>query len=245
MSDLRNVKLDALFDEIKRRAVCMSKPAMNVIMVGPPGAGKGTQGPIIKDELCLCHLATGDMLRDAVARKTPLGLQAKDVMARGELVSDELVINLFKENMNQPECERGMLLDGFPRTTVQAEKLDTMFKAEGKKIDKVIEFKVDDDALVERIEGRRIHKASGRSYHVKFNPPKVEGKDDVTGEALEQRPDDTKDKLVTRLQAYHSQTTPILDYYAKQNVLFSVNAMGKMPDVKAEIFKGLFEKSAQ
>jgi adenylate kinase len=204
MSDLRNVKLDTLFEEIKRRAVCMSKPAMNVIMVGPPGAGKGTQGPIIKDEMCLCHLATGDLLRDAVSKGTPLGVQAKDVMARGELVSDELVINLFKESMNQPECERGMLLDGFPRTTVQAEKLDLMFKAEGKKIDKVIEFKVDDAALVERIEGRRIHKASGRSYHVKFNPPKVEGKDDVTGEPLMQRADDTKEALVKRLEGYHT-----------------------------------------
>ena len=115
-----------------------------------------------------------------------------------------LVINLFKESMNQPECERGMLLDGFPRTTVQAEKLDLMFKAEGKKIDKVIEFKVDDAALVERIEGRRIHKASGRSYHVKFNPPKVEGKDDVTGEPLMQRADDTKEALVKRLDGYHT-----------------------------------------
>ena len=204
MSDqLRNVKLDDLFTEIKRRAVCMTKPAMNIIMVGPPGAGKGTQGPIIKDELCICHLATGDLLRDAVAQGTELGKQAKDVMARGDLVSDELVINLFKEQMDHPECERGMLLDGFPRTTVQAEKLDTMFKSAGKKIDKVIEFKVDDDVLIERIEGRRIHKASGRSYHVKFNPPKKDGIDDLTGEPLIQRADDTKEALVKRLDGYH------------------------------------------
>ena len=172
-------------------------------MVGPPGAGKGTQGPFIKDSLCLCHLATGDMLRDAVAKGTELGKKAKDVMARGELVSDELVIGLFKENMSQPECERGMLLDGFPRTTVQAEKLDAMFKESGKKIDKVVEFKVDDEILVERIEGRRIHKASGRSYHVKFNPPKVPGKDDITGEDLIHRPDDTREALTTRMKAYH------------------------------------------
>lgn len=124
-------------------------------------------------------------------------------MARGELVSDELVIGLFKENMSQPECERGMLLDGFPRTTVQAEKLDAMFKEAGKKIDKVVEFKVDDEILVERIEGRRIHKASGRSYHVKFNPPKVPGKDDITGEDLIHRPDDTREALTTRMKAYH------------------------------------------
>ena len=184
MADLRNIKLDDLFEEIKRRSICMSKPKMNIIMVGPPGSGKGTQGPIIKDDLCLCHLATGDLLRDAVAKGTPLGMQAKDVMASGGLVSDELVIGLFKDSMNSPECERGLLLDGFPRTTVQAEKLDSMFKEQGKTIDKVIEFKVDDEILVERIEGRRIHKASGRSYHVKFNPPKVEGKDDLTGDSL-------------------------------------------------------------
>ena len=241
MDALRNYKLDDLFTEIKRRAVCMSKPKMNVIMVGPPGAGKGTQGPIIRDELCICHLATGDMLRDAVAKGTELGKQAKDVMARGELVSDELVIGLFKENMDQPECERGMLLDGFPRTTVQAEKLDKMFQETGKKIDKVIEFKVDDDILVERIEGRRIHKASGRTYHVKFNPPKQEGLDDVTGEPLMQRKDDTKEALVTRLKAYHSQTSPILDYYRQRNVLFSVNAMQKMNMVQNEIHKGIYE----
>ena len=200
---LRNMKIDDLFAEIKRRAVCATKPAMNIIMVGPPGAGKGTQGPIIKDELCICHLATGDLLRDAVAQGTELGKQAKDVMARGELVSDELVINLFKESMNQPECERGMLLDGFPRTTVQAEKLDSMFKLAGKKIDAVIEFKVDDEILIERIEGRRVHKNSGRSYHVKFNPPKVAGIDDITGEALIQRADDTKEALEKRLDGYH------------------------------------------
>ena len=239
--NLRNVKIDDLFDEIKRRAVCMSKPKMNIIMVGPPGSGKGTQGPIIKDDLCICHLATGDMLRDAVAKGTELGKQAKDVMARGELVSDELVIGLFKENMDQPECERGMLLDGFPRTTVQAEKLDAMFAEQGKKIDKVLEFKVDDEILVERIEGRRIHKASGRSYHVRFNPPKVEGKDDITGEPLIHRPDDTREALVTRMTAYHKQTAPILDYYKAKNILWTVDAMQKMPQVQADLHKAIYE----
>lgn len=172
-------------------------------MVGPPGAGKGTQGPMIKDDLCICHLATGDMLRDAVSKGTETGKIAKDVMARGELVSDELVISLFKENMNTPECERGMLLDGFPRTTTQAEKLDAMFKEQGKTIDKVIEFKVDEEVLAERIEGRRIHKPSGRSYHVKFNPPKVEGIDDITGEKLIHRPDDTREALSKRMVSYN------------------------------------------
>ena len=240
--DLRNVKLDDLMAEVKRRAICQTKPRMNIIMVGPPGAGKGTQGPAIKDELCICHLATGDMLRDAVSKGTELGKKAKEVMARGDLVSDELVIGLFKENMNQPECERGMLLDGFPRTTVQAEKLDAMFSATGKKVDRVVEFKVNDDILIERIEGRRIHKNSGRSYHVKFNPPKVAGIDDQTGEPLIQRPDDTADALKTRLNGYHTQTTPILDFYKTQNKLMTVDAMQKMDVVRSEIFKGLFEK---
>ena len=144
--------------------------------------------------------------------------------------------------MSNPECERGMLLDGFPRTTVQAEKLDKMFTEQGKKVDRVVEFAVDDEILVERIEGRRIHKASGRSYHVKFNPPKVDGIDDITGEALIQRPDDNKDALMTRMKAYHDQTTPIIDYYRNQNKHFSVNAMGKMENVRSDIFKGLFEK---
>merc|ERR1712070_320497 len=173
-------------------------------MVGPPGSGKGTQGPFIKDTLCICHLATGDMLRDAVSKGTETGKIAKDVMARGELVSDELVIDLVKENMHGAECERGILLDGFPRTTVQAEKLDKMMTDQGKKIDQVIEFKVDEAVLGERIEGRRIHKASGRSYHLKFNPPKVEGKDDITGEPLMHRSDDTIAALTKRMQGYHS-----------------------------------------
>ena len=228
--------------ERERLARCETKPRQNIIMVGPPGAGKGTQGPIIRDDLCICHLATGDMLRDAVSQGTDLGKKAKDVMARGELVSDELVIGLFKENMTNPACSRGMLLDGFPRTTVQAEKLDKMFAEQGKKIDRVIEFKVDDDILVERIEGRRIHKSSGRTYHVKFNPPKIAGKDDVTGEALMQRADDTKEALVSRLTAYHNQTSPILEFYRQKNLLFSVDAMQKMPVVQAEIHKNLYEK---
>ena len=132
-------------------------------MVGPPGAGKGTQGPIIKDDLCICHLATGDMLRDAVSKGTPTGKIAKDVMARGELVSDELVISFFKDNMAKPECERGMLLDEFP-SEVQAEKLDALFKEHGKYIDRVVEFKNEDDVLAERIEERRIYKTVSRSF---------------------------------------------------------------------------------
>lgn len=176
--DLKNVSLDALFAEVQRRAKCQQVPDMNVILVGPPGAGKGTQAPIISEELCICHRATGDLIRDNISRGTPIGHKVKDIIAKGELVSDQIVLDLITSAMAEPECEKGVLLDGFPRTLQQAADLDKMFKSQGKKIDKVIEFKVDDEVLIERIEGRRIHKASGRSYHVKFNPPKVADKDD-------------------------------------------------------------------
>jgi len=155
--NLRNISFDDLFSEVKRRYECTKRPAMNVIMVGPPGSGKGTQGPKIKDDLCICHLATGDMLRDAVAAGTELGKQADAIMKRGDLVPDDLVVGLIKDNLSNPECERGVLLDGFPRTVAQAEKLDDMFKSKNMNIDRVLEFAVDENVLAERIEGRRIH----------------------------------------------------------------------------------------
>ncbi len=204
MANLRNVTSDSLFSEIKRRYECSKQPKMNVIFIGPPGSGKGTQAPKLKDVLCLCHLATGDLLRDAVSSGSELGMKAKAIMERGELVPDELVIGLIESSIDQPECERGMLLDGFPRTSVQASKLDSMMQNKGRKVDKAVEFKVNDEILVERVEGRRIHQASGRSYHVKFNPPKVEGKDDVTGEDLMQRKDDNAEVLKKRMGAYHT-----------------------------------------
>jgi len=203
MSSLRNFRLEDLLMEVRRRQICQEKPALNIVLIGPPGSGKGTQAPKIKDDLCLCHLATGDMLRDAVAAGTELGKQAKAIMDRGDLVSDEIVIGLIDDAMKQPECERGILLDGFPRTNIQAEKLDDMLNSKQKKIDRVLEFKVNDDILIERIEGRRVHVASGRSYHVKFNPPRVENVDDITGEPLIQRKDDNAEVLKKRMGNYH------------------------------------------
>lgn len=223
--NLRNLRLEDLLSEIHRRQVCESKPKMNIVLIGPPGSGKGTQAPRIRDELCLCHLATGDMLRDAVANGTELGKKAKEIMDRGELVSDEIVIGLIDEASKEPQCERGLLLDGFPRTAVQAEKLDSMLQSRSQKIDKAIEFKVNDDILIERVEGRRVHVASGRTYHVKFNPPKVDMVDDVTGEPLIHRKDDSAEVLKRRMTAYHGQTAPILSYYQNKNILKSIDAM--------------------
>lgn len=238
--NLRNVSFADLFGEVKRRYECTKKPAMNIILIGPAGSGKGTQAPAIKDDLCLCHLATGDMLRDAVAAGSELGQRAKDIMARGELVPDELVIGLISDNLKNPECERGVLLDGFPRTSVQAEKLDKMFADHKMHIDRVLEFKVDEDVLVERVEGRRIHQASGRSYHLKFNPPKVEGKDDITGEPLMHRKDDTAEALKKRMASYHSQTAPILDYYRQRNVLHTLNATAPIKEVTKQIDDAIY-----
>lgn len=210
---MQSIKDIDLMNELERRQHCETKPKLNIILVGPAGAGKGTQAPNLRNELCICHRATGDMLRAAVEAKTDLGLKAKDIMAAGKLVPDELVIGLIKDQFNQPECKRGIILDGFPRTTGQAEALDHMFKESGRTLDRVLEFKVDDNVLVDRISGRRIHKASGRTYHTKFNPPKVDGHDDVTGEPLIQRPDDNETVLKTRLESYHRETEPILGYY--------------------------------
>jgi adenylate kinase len=240
MASLRNFKIEDLLAEVKRRQECSNKPRQNIVLIGPPGSGKGTQAPRIRDELCLCHLATGDMLRDAISQGTELGRKAKEIMDRGELVPDEVVIGLIDDASKQPECERGLLLDGFPRTAVQAEKLDSMLNSRGTKIHKAVEFKVDDDILVERIEGRRVHLASGRSYHVKFNPPKVEGKDDITGEPLIQRKDDNAEVLRKRMQAYHSQTAPILNYYSQRNILNTINAMAPISTVRQHIDEALY-----
>lgn len=236
--DLRNVSLEALTAEVNRRFRCSFKPNRRVILVGPAGSGKGTQAPKLSEENCWCHLSTGDLLRDEIKRESELGLKVKEVIAGGGLVSDDLVINIIKNKIKEPMCSNGVIFDGFPRTLGQAEALDHMLESEGKKIDKVVELDIPDDVLVERITGRRIHVASGRSYHVRFNPPKTEGKDDVTGESLIQRPDDTEESLKKRLESYHSQTKPILGYYQTKGSLFKLDANRPISSVWQDLLNG-------
>jgi len=224
---------------IIRRRLIISLTHAIIINTGPPGCGKGTQAPKIKSEHCLCHLATGDMLRAAVAAKTPNGLAAKKAMESGGLVSDEIVVGIISEAVKKPECKTGFILDGFPRTVVQAEKLDEMLKKQGTKIDTVLDFNIPDEVLVERVEGRWIHAASGRSYHTKFAPPKVPGKDDITGEDLMKRKDDNAETLKSRLDAFHKQTQPVIDYYSKLKKVTTVVANKPASDVEKQIRNAL------
>lgn len=182
---------------------------MKIILLGPPGAGKGTQANYITGKFCIPQISTGDMLRAAVRAGTSLGLEAKKVMDAGELVSDDLILKLVGERISEADCENGYLFDGFPRTIAQAEGM----KANNITVDYVIELIVPDEEIITRMSGRRVHEASGRSYHIVFNPPKVEGIDDVSGEALIQRIDDKEETVKKRLDVYHNQTKPLVDYY--------------------------------
>lgn len=193
---------------------------MRLILLGAPGAGKGTQAAYICEKYGIPQISTGDMLRAAVKAGTPLGLAAKKVMDSGGLVSDDLIIGLVKERLAQPDCAKGFLFDGFPRTIPQADAM----KEAGVKLDYVLEIDVPFEAIVERMSGRRSHPGSGRTYHVKFNPPKAEGRDDVTGEPLIQRDDDREDTVKKRLEVYASQTRPLVDYYASWAKADPVNA---------------------
>ena len=197
---------------------------MRLILLGPPGAGKGTQANFIKEKFGIPQISTGDMLRAAVKAGTPLGLEAKKVMDAGGLVSDDIIIGLVKDRLQQDDCKSGYMFDGFPRTLPQADAM----KDAGVAIDFVLEIDVPDAEIVERMSGRRAHLASGRTYHVKYNPPKVEGKDDVTGEDLVQRDDDKEETVKKRLDVYHSQTKPLVEYYSK----WAASGDAKAPKVR-------------
>ena len=208
---------------------------MRIILLGSPGSGKGTQAQFITQRFGIPQISTGDMLRAAVRAGTPLGLEAKKVMEAGALVSDDIILGLIKERISQDDCINGFLLDGFPRTIAQAEGL----KAMGVEITHVVEIEVDDEEIVKRMAGRRVHPASGRSYHVIFNPPKIDGRDDVTGEPLIQREDDKEETVRKRLQVYHEQTKPLVGYYSAegQKVKFAkIAGVGDVGQITARLF---------
>ncbi|AZZ93667.1 adenylate kinase [Hahella sp. KA22] len=216
---------------------------MRIILLGAPGAGKGTQAQNIMKKFGIPQISTGDMLRAAVKAGSPLGLKVKEVMASGGLVSDETIIALVKDRIKEDDCANGFLFDGFPRTIPQAEAL----REAGVKIDNVVEIAVDDQEIIKRLSGRRVHEASGRVYHIDYNPPKVEGKDDVTGEPLVQRVDDTEETVRKRLEVYHSQTAPLVDYYrnwAEKDAgaapeYLRVEGVGSVDDIRDRVFAGL------
>ncbi|NVK40449.1 MAG: adenylate kinase [Oceanospirillaceae bacterium] len=216
---------------------------MRIILLGAPGAGKGTQAQYITEKFGIPQISTGDMLRAAVKAGTPLGIKAKEVMDAGQLVSDDIIIGLVKERIAQDDCAKGFLFDGFPRTIPQADAL----KEAGVKIDAVVEIDVADEEIIKRMSGRRVHPGSGRTYHVVFNAPKVEGKDDVTGEDLIQRDDDQEDTVRARLKVYHDQTAPLVSYYkawAEEDQAAApryvyIPGVGSVNDIRDSIFAAL------
>jgi len=216
---------------------------MRLILLGAPGAGKGTQATFICQKFGIPQISTGDMLRAAVKAGTPLGTEAKKVMDKGGLVSDDIIVGIVKERIQQDDCQAGFLFDGFPRTIPQAEAVADALAD----IDHVVEIVVPDELIVERMSGRRVHLTSGRTYHVKYNPPKVSGKDDVTGEALVQRDDDKEETVKKRLKVYHQQTEPLVSYYAEWAAsgeehapkLHRIDGVGTVDEVRDRIFAAL------
>jgi len=216
---------------------------MRLILLGGPGAGKGTQAGFITQKYAIPQISTGDMLRSAVKAGTPLGIAAKQVMDRGELVSDEIIIGLVKERIRAPDCGKGFLFDGFPRTIPQAEAM----KSSGVQLEHVVDIAVADSVIIERMSGRRVHLPSGRTYHVKYNPPKSDMKDDVTGEPLVQRDDDKEETVKKRLAVYHEQTEPLIGYYEKwartgdgnAPKYHRVDGIGGVEEVRDRIFAAL------
>jgi len=216
---------------------------MRIILLGAPGAGKGTQAQFICEKFNIPQISTGDMLRAAVKAGTPLGLEAKKVMDAGKLVSDDIIIGLVKERIAQPDCANGYLLDGFPRTIPQADAM----KDNGIDVDVVLEINVDDEEIIKRLSGRRVHPGSGRTYHVIYNPPKQEGVDDVSGEALIQRDDDKEDTVKQRLAVYHEQTKPLIDYYLswsqtndeKAPRYIKIEGVGDLDEIRQKVLSAL------
>lgn len=205
---------------------------MILVFIGPPGAGKGTQAKLLSQRMGFLHLSTGDILREAVKKQTPLGIKAKEYMDRGELVPDSLIIALIEENL--PE-QGGVILDGFPRTLAQAEALDNMLNAKGKELSKVLVFETPDEVLIDRLSGRRVCSNCGAVYHIKYNPPKKEGVCDLCGGNLVQREDDKESVVRNRLEVYKRQTQPLIDFYKKKSIIYKLDAMKGVEDLFSEI----------
>lgn len=237
--DLTNIDLEILKKEVERRENCLKRPKKNIILLGPPGSGKGTQSHKIIKDFCYCQLSTGDILRDAVQKKTSGGIRAKEAMEKGQLVSDDIINEILLPVINSPACERGVIFDGYPRTALQAENLGNLLNNLGRNLDHVFELKVNQEILFDRVEGRRVHLQSGRTYHIKNNPPKVENKDDITGEPLIHREDDKREIIKARLDVYNQKTQPIVNYYLEKNVLHTIDAMDKIENVYDNIKKTL------
>ena len=220
------------------------KKNIHIILLGPPGCGKGTQAQKLIREFGFVQLSTGDMLRAAISKGTEIGMQAKSIIDKGELVSDEIVIGIVRDRIFSTECECGYMLDGFPRTLAQAEKLDQILSDRNQKIDIVFRLCVPDDMAIRRIAGRRFHITSGRSYNIEFNPPKIEGRDDITGEKLVQREDDKEEIVQSRLNTYHELTEPLVRYYQKQGIIKVIDGAGSPENIYAEIKQTLNEVPA-
>ncbi|KRX05689.1 P-loop containing nucleoside triphosphate hydrolase [Pseudocohnilembus persalinus] len=234
--ELLKLSEESLINELHRRYKCRSiKEQKNLVLIGAPGAGKGTHSYKLMQRFCLCQISTGDILRNEIRNQTDLGMEAKSIMEKGDLVPDHIVISMVNHALSRPECKNGAILDGFPRTLKQAQGFDSILSKNNQKIWRALYFDIDDEVVTERLAGRLVHPASGRSYHVKFNPPKSAGLDDITSEPLIQRNDDKEHIIRKRLNNFHEQTRPMLDYYASQGNLVRVNAHASIKNVWRQI----------
>lgn len=215
---------------------------MKIILLGPPGAGKGTQATMLEDKFGIPQISTGDMLRTAVRAQSPMGIKAKECMDAGELVSDEIVVGIVRERLQQEDCQDGFILDGFPRTLPQADALKQVLIDIAKPLDSVVSLQVDTDALVERLTGRRTCSQCGKGFHLKFDPPGKDGRCTVCGGELVQRDDDCEETIRNRMQVYHQQTAPLEDYYRAEGLLQVIDGMADIADVQASIVKALQDK---
>ena len=216
---------------------------MNIVFLGPPGAGKGTQAKILIERYGIPQVSTGDMLREHRAKGTELGKKAQEYMDKGQLVPDEIILGMVKERLSQPDCHKGFILDGFPRTVAQAEALDKLLSEMGKKLDFALALIVPDDLLVERLTGRRTCKSCGMMYHIKYKPPKVVGKCDVCGGDLYQRPDDNEETVRNRLKVYHEQTAPLIEYYKNKGILREIDGSKSIEEITQQIISILEGKA--